>query len=254
MDGGGKSSVTDAVFVTGGASGIGRAVAAAFVAGGAPVVIADRDGDLGRAAVAELEAEGASASFVECDITEEAQVKAAVESCASLHGGLRHAVNCAGIVERTGTPFADYETAQFDALIGTTLRGTFLSMKYELGAIEAAGGGTVVNIASGAGLVGVPGIAGYIAAKHGVVGLTKVGALDYAAKGIRVNAICPGVVDTPMTAHYTPEERQAVTAGHPIGRIGTAAEMADAVLWLSSPASSFVTGVALPVDGGWTIP
>jgi NAD(P)-dependent dehydrogenase (short-subunit alcohol dehydrogenase family) len=147
---------------------------------------------------------------------------------------------------------ADYSTGQFDRMIAVDLRGTFLSMKYELRHMTPFRKGSIVNIASGAGLVGVPGFAGYAAAKHGQVGLTKVAALDYGAQGIRVNAIAAGLVDTPLIAEgRSPDVMAARIAAHPLGRIGRPEEIADAVAWLCSDQFSFVTGTAIPVDGGY---
>jgi NAD(P)-dependent dehydrogenase (short-subunit alcohol dehydrogenase family) len=168
-------------------------------------------------------------------------------------GRLDFGVNSAGVSGGDDLqPLADYANDLFDRMIAIDLRGTFLSMKHELRHMLPYGRGSIVNIASGAGLVGVPGFAGYVAAKHGQVGLTKAAALDYGARGIRVNAIAAGLVDTPLIAEgRSPETMAARVAAHPIGRIGRPEEIADVVVWLCSERSSFVTGTAVPVDGGY---
>jgi NAD(P)-dependent dehydrogenase (short-subunit alcohol dehydrogenase family) len=162
-------------------------------------------------------------------------------------------VNSAGVSGGDDlTPTAEYETEKFDLMIATDLRGTFLAMKYELRQMKAQGFGSIVNISSGAGLVGTPGFSGYTAAKHGQLGLTKTAALDYGADGIRVNAIAAGLIDTPLVADRPPEVMAARIAMHALGRLAQASEIADVVVWLCSEKSSFVTGAAVPVDGGYT--
>jgi NAD(P)-dependent dehydrogenase (short-subunit alcohol dehydrogenase family) len=239
-------------FITGGGSGIGEAVARALAAQGWLVTVAGRSTAKLQAVVAAIEAAGGSARFAACDVADEAAVRAAVEVAIDGTGRLDAAVNSAGVSGGDVLkPLADYSTAQFDAMIATDLRGTFLSMKYELQ--HMTHGGSIVNIGSGASLVGVPGFAGYVAAKHGVAGLTKAAALDHGAAGIRVNCIAAGLVDTPLVAIGRPREVMAARiAAHPIGRIAQASEISDAVLWLLSEQSSFVTGAVIPVDGGYT--
>jgi NAD(P)-dependent dehydrogenase (short-subunit alcohol dehydrogenase family) len=240
-------------FITGGGSGIGRASAIALAARGCSVTVAGRT----RAALDEtvllVEKAGGAAAAVLCDVTDEKDVQRAAGFAAGQTGRLDFAVNSAGVSGGDDLrPLADYSTGQFDRMIAVDLRGTFLSMKYELRHMTPFHKGSIVNIASGAGLVGVPGFAGYAAAKHGQVGLTKVGALDYGAQGIRVNAVAAGLVDTPLIAEgRSPEVMAARIAAHPIGRIGRPEEIADAVAWLCSDRSSFVTGTAMPVDGGY---
>jgi NAD(P)-dependent dehydrogenase (short-subunit alcohol dehydrogenase family) len=239
--------------VTGGGSGIGRASALARAVRGCFVTVAGRSpGPLADTVSLVKEAGGDGAS-VRCDVADEESVARAAEAAAGPGGRLDFGVNSAGVSGGDDLqPLADYATSQFDAMIATDLRGTFLSMKYELRHMVPYGQGSIVNIASGAGLVGVPGFAGYAAAKHGQVGLTKVAALDYGAQGIRVNAIAAGLVDTPLVATGRPPEVMAARiAAHPIGRIGRPEEIADAVVWLCSAQSSFVTGTAIPVDGGY---
>jgi NAD(P)-dependent dehydrogenase (short-subunit alcohol dehydrogenase family) len=240
--------------ITGGGSGIGRASALALAAEGCAVTVAGRTVSDLEETVRQVEASGGTASFVRCDVADEDSVRAAVDVAAAASGRLDFGVNSAGVSGGDDLrPTADYPTETFDRIIAIDLRGVFLSMKYELRQMEAQGFGSIVNLDSGAGLVGVPGFAGYTAAKHGVIGLTKTAALDYGAHGIRVNAIAAGLVDTPLVATgRSPEVMAARIAAHPIGRIAQPTEIADAVVWLCSDRSSFVTGVALPVDGGYT--
>jgi len=240
-------------FITGGGTGIGRAAAVALAARGCYVTVVGRTAATLEETVDHVRAAGGQARFDTCDVTIEESVRDAVAAAGRDTGRLDFGINGAGVSGGDDLrPTADYATAQFDRIIAIDLRGTFLAMKYELQHMQLQGSGAIVNIASGAGLVGVPGFAGYTAAKHGVVGLTKTAALDYAAKGIRVNAICAGLVDTPLIASgRSPEAMAARIAAHPLGRIAQASEIADAVLYLCSSESSFVTGVALPVDGGY---
>jgi NAD(P)-dependent dehydrogenase (short-subunit alcohol dehydrogenase family) len=240
--------------ITGGGTGIGRAAAVKLAAKGCLVTVAGRTVSTLEETVREIEAVGGKARYVECDVSDEESVKTAVKTAIGDSGRLDFGVNSAGVsggddLRKTG----DYATETFDRIIAIDLRGTFLSMKYELQQMQTQGFGSIVNLDSGAGLVGVPGFSGYTAARHGVVGLTKTAALDYGPDGIRVNAIAAGLVDTPLVATgRSPEIMAARIAAHPIGRIAQASEIADAVVWLCSDRSSFVTGVALPVDGGYT--
>jgi NAD(P)-dependent dehydrogenase (short-subunit alcohol dehydrogenase family) len=238
-------------FITGGGTGIGRASAIALAVAGSTVTVAGRTQSTLDETVAAIEAAGGKARAVICDVTDEESVRVAVEAAAGPDGQLNFGVNSAGVSGGDDLrPIGDYSTEQFDRMIAIDLRGTFLAMKYEVRRMKS--GASIVNIASGAGLVGVPGFAGYVAAKHGQVGITKAAALDYGPEGIRVNSIAAGLVDTPLVAEGRPPEVMAARiAQHPIGRIGRPEEIADAVLWLCSVRSSFVTGVALPVDGGY---
>jgi NAD(P)-dependent dehydrogenase (short-subunit alcohol dehydrogenase family) len=234
--------------VTGGASGIGRACALAFAGAGVSVVVADQD-EAGAAETCRLGAAGpGELAAVACDVSDPDQARAAVAVATDRFGRLDHAVNCAGILDREPEPMATFPVEVFDRTIAVNLRGMFLSLQAELAVMAAQGSGSIVVLSSGAGIVGVPAVPGYSASKHGAVGLARAAALDYALQGIRVNAICPGVIDTPMARNRGPE----VDASHPMGRIGLPGEIAAAALWLCSPGSSFVTGVALPVDGGYT--
>lgn len=240
-------------FVTGGGSGIGQASALALAVAGSIVTVAGRTQRTLDETVALIEKAGGHAVGVICDVTDEESVANAVRLAAGDESRLDFAVNSAGVSGGDDLkPLADYSNDQFDQMIAIDLRGTFLSMKHELRYMVPFRKGSIVNIASGAGLVGVPGFAGYVAAKHGQVGLTKAAALDYGPDNIRVNAIAAGLVDTPLIAEgRSPEVIAARIAQHPIGRIGRPEEIADAVLWLCSDKSSFVTGTAIPVDGGY---
>jgi NAD(P)-dependent dehydrogenase (short-subunit alcohol dehydrogenase family) len=239
--------------ITGGGTGIGRATALALAANGCTVTVTGRTERTLTETVEEIEAAGGKARYVIADVSDEDAVQSAVRVAIGDSGRLDFAVNSAGISGGDNLrPFAEYSTEMFDQMISVDLRGTFLAMKYELAQMTAQGFGAIVNIASGASLVGVPGFAGYVAAKHGVTGLTKVAALDYGPQQIRVNAIAAGLVETPLIAEgRAPEIQAARIAAHPLGRIAQPDEISDAVLYLLSPRSSFVTGVTMPVDGGY---
>jgi NAD(P)-dependent dehydrogenase (short-subunit alcohol dehydrogenase family) len=238
--------------VTGGGSGIGLASALALAERGATVTVADVNIGGAKETVHEIEAAGGRARAVECDVSDESSVEAAVQAALDDAGHLHFGVNSAGL-RGPGMPvnLIDYETELFDRIVAVNLRGTFLCLKHELKVMVPAGVGSIINISSGAGVVGVPGTAGYTGSKHGVVGLTKTAALDYAADGIRVNVICPGFIDTPMNqTGRTPEQVQAMINSVPVRRKGLPAEVAEAVVWLCSSHSSFVTGSVMGVDGG----
>jgi NAD(P)-dependent dehydrogenase (short-subunit alcohol dehydrogenase family) len=241
--------------VTGAASGIGRASALAFAADGARVVVADVSDEQGRETVDLIESAGGEAMFVPADVASRGDVEALVRAAVETYGRLDCAHNNAGIegASPPGTMFHEYPDELWDQVLSINLKGVWLCMRAEIIQMLAQGGGAIVNTASIAGLVGGFGGA-YSAAKHGVVGLTKVAALEYATRGIRVNAVCPGGIRTPMLERVfarRPETEQAFIAGEPVGRLGTPEEIAAAVVWLCSDGASFLTGVALPVDGGW---
>jgi NAD(P)-dependent dehydrogenase (short-subunit alcohol dehydrogenase family) len=242
--------------VTGAAMGIGRASSLVFAREGARVVVADVDEEQGRRTVSMVEEHGGLASFVRADVSVREDVEAMVAHALGTYGRLDCAHNNAGIAAPMAR-LADYPDDGWDRTIAVMLTGVYRCMKAEIPPMLEGGGGAIVNTASGVGLVGYPGQAAYTASKHGVIGLTKVAALDYGAHGVRVNAVCPGTVRTPMVDHAVrgdPTIEAHLENLHPLGRIGEAAEVAEAAVWLCSPASSFVLGVALPVDGGYVVP
>ncbi len=240
--------------VTGAANGIGRASALAFANSGHKVVVSDIDSQAGQATAALIEAAGSEASFIRCDVSCEAEVRRLIEETVATYGRLDCAFNNAGI-EIEKCKLADGGEAVFDAIMGVNVKGVWLCMKYQIAAMLAQGGGSIVNTASVAGLIAAPKQGIYSASKHAVIGLTKTAAVEYARKNIRVNAVCPAVIDTDMYRRAStdnPKHVALVVAAHPIGRIGTVEEIAAAVLYLSGPSAGFTTGIALPVDGGLT--
>jgi NAD(P)-dependent dehydrogenase (short-subunit alcohol dehydrogenase family) len=240
--------------VTGAASGIGLATARAFAEAGAAVALADLDEAAVLAVASELNEGGHRAVGLRCDVTDEDQVAAMVDRVVTTFGRLDMAFNNAG-VQAPPSDAADETAENFDRVNAVNLRGVWASMKHELRQMRNQGGGAIVNCSSLGGLVGLPERAAYHAAKHGVVGLTRSAGVEYAPKGVRINAVCPGTIDTPMVADMLEGQADAmaeIMKQQPIGRLGRADEIAAAVLWLCSPAASFVVGVALPVDGGFT--
>jgi NAD(P)-dependent dehydrogenase (short-subunit alcohol dehydrogenase family) len=246
MDYGLKGKVA---LVTGGASGIGRATAELLARDGARVVACDVNADAGAEVVAAL---GGEARFVAADVTDGSAIGAAVAKAVEAFGRLDLAANCAGVGGGHAATH-EYPEADFDRIVAINLRGTWLSMCAEIAAMLGGGGGAIVNVSSTLGLRGSPFAAPYSASKHAVLGLTRTAALEYAQQGIRVNAVCPGAIDTPMmdeTFERFPGFRETLTAYVPMGRMGGAEEVAGAIAWLCCDAASFVTGEALTVEGG----
>jgi NAD(P)-dependent dehydrogenase (short-subunit alcohol dehydrogenase family) len=242
-------------FVTGAGTGIGRATALAFARQGASVAVVGRAPEELDESVALIEKEGGRALAIACDVIRGDEVKAAVERTVEAFGRLDFAFNNAGIEQPT-KPLVDVTEEEWDRLLDVNLRGVFLCMKYELPHMVKQGGGAIVNTGSGASVIGIAGQSAYCASKFGLIGLTKAAALDYASSNIRVNAVCPGYVDTPMMKRFTggtPEGRQNVIQNVPAGRPAKPEEIAGTVVWLCSDAGAYVVGHALVIDGGQTI-
>ena len=248
------------VLVTGGAAGIGRETAEAFARAGASVVLTDISEELGRAVAAGITAAGGAATFVKADVTREDEVRRSVEAALAAYSRLDFAVNNAGTAGTIPVPIHEQTVEHFRQVMDTNVLGVLLSMKYEIPAMLKTGGGVVVNIASIAGSVALPGAAVYVTSKHAVLGLTKTAAVEYIKQGVRVCSVSPGGVDTAMWDVFagprSPDNAfrvQAETVLHPLGRIGRTPEIAAAVLWLCAPEAAFAVGTNLIVDGGWTL-
>jgi len=238
--------------ITGAASGIGRATALKFSDEGALVVLSDVDERGGADTVKLIEKAGGNALFVKADISQNSDVEALVAKVVETHGRLDCACNIAGVLGKMA-PITEQKEEDFDRVVAINQRGTFLCLKAEIGQMLKNGGGAIASVASIAGLVGSAGISPYVASKHAVTGLTKAAALEFAKAGIRVNAVCPGGVDTHMVQDFLSEEytKEMIGDTHPIGRIGQPEEIAELLVWLCSDRASFVTGAAIPIDGGY---
>jgi NAD(P)-dependent dehydrogenase (short-subunit alcohol dehydrogenase family) len=242
--------------ITGGGGGIGRAAALAFAREGANVAVADLMAEAAQETVGMVNRAGGQAMSLTGDITNAGLARALVESAVATFGRLDCAFNNAGIapwqVEAGGMKTAEWSEESFDRMIAVNLKSVWLCMKYEILQMQAQGGGAIVNTSSILGLVGLSNGTGYVAAKHGVIGLTKTAALEYADDRIRVNAVCPGFIRTPMTAETQRERADQITSRTPLGRFGEPDEIAEMVVWLCSDRASYVTAAAYAVDGGWT--
>lgn len=238
--------------VTGGASGIGRATALRMAEEGARVLVADRDGE-GAGRVAEtIRQAGGEARAQPCDVMIEPEVAAMVRAACDAWGRLDCAFNNAGVAPVEAQPLAEITPEEWSRVLGVNLTGVFLCLRHQVPAMAAGGGGSIVNTASIAGRIALPKAGAYVAAKHAVIGLTRSAALDHAGQGVRVNAICPGYVETPLASRSIERRREAILSRVPLRRIGTVEEIADAVVWLLSDRAGFVTGEALAADGGHT--
>jgi len=236
--------------VTGAASGIGRAVALLYGQYGASVMVSDIDETQGQQVVAELTAAGANAQFFKADVGDPAQCRELVQATVAAFATLDVACNNAGITGEMSLT-ADMSLEGWQRIINVNLNSVFFCLKYELEVMLKQGYGSIINMSSILGQVGTPTLAGYVTAKHGVVGLTKTAAQEYAAQGIGINAVGPAYIDTPLLSAFSAETKAGLVALHPIGRLGRAEEVAELVVWLSSEKSSFVTGAYYPVDGGY---
>lgn len=240
-----------AAFITGGGSGIGAATARLLAQRGAAVVLADIDEAAARRVAAELAQQGAAASALRLDVSDPRSVDDAVDSAAALHGRLDLAVNAAGVAGRL-VPCGEYELADWHRIIAVNLTGLFLCMRAEIRRMELHGGGAIVNLSSIMGQAALAGTVAYAASKHGVEGATKAAALDYAARGIRINAVAPGYVDTPLIAGRSANAQERIVSMHPMGRIAQPDEIAEVVAFLLSARASFITGAVHHADGGYS--
>lgn len=242
--------------ITGGGTGIGRASALALANAGAKVVISGRREKEAFETVALINQNGGQGAFIKADVSKESEVESLVAKTLSTYGHLDVAFNNAGTEGEVGKPTHEQSLGNYQSVMDTNVLGVLLAMKHEIGAMLKNGGGAIVNNASVGGIIGFPGASVYVASKHAVLGLTKTAALEYARQGIRVNAVAPGGIETPMLQRFTggpgTDFFNQLAGMHPVGRLGQPEEIAEAVLWLCSGKASFVTGLALAADGGWT--
>jgi NAD(P)-dependent dehydrogenase (short-subunit alcohol dehydrogenase family) len=237
--------------VTGGGSGIGKKTAELLAEEGARVLVCDLDEEAGQETLHHIAEAGGDADFFCVDVSDETQTEAMVDRCIQRFGRLDCAVNNAGIAGPTGS-LESMDLKDWNRVIAVNLTGVFLSMKHEIPRMREQGSGSIVNMSSGAGLIATPGLAGYCASKHGILGITRTAAVENARLGIRINAVCPGSIDTPMlraSMEKDPAVEKIVRGSMPIGRLGEAEEVAEAVVWLCSDRASLVTGLSMPVDG-----
>lgn len=244
------------ILITGASSGIGRATAVQFGAAGAKLMLADMNAEGGAETVHQVEAVGGVADYITCDVTNPREVSAMLQRTLDVYDGLHHAVNSAGVSGGgMQKPILEWDDEEYDHIMNVNVKGIWLCMKAQIPAIMNSGGGSIVNLASVAGLIGAPGGSAYSASKHAVIGLTRTVALEFARRGVRVNAMCPSFIDTPMVAQVSNQnERMAERTlnASPMRRLGNADEVASAILYLCSDGASFVNGVAFAVDGGLT--
>lgn len=241
------------VLITGAGSGIGRETALRFAAAGANVVVADINSEGVNNTRDSIADAGGNAYAVTADVSDNAAVQGMIQAAMVEYGGIDIAINNAGISGEHGLGVHEYSEDSFDSVMAINVKGVWLCLKHEVPALLQRGGGSIVNVASVAGLIGVPGNAAYAASKHAVVGMTKSVALETAKHGVRVNAVCPSFIDTPMVGNITqtdPALEKRITRASPMRRLGTVEEVAEAILWLASPAASFVNGTTLAIDGG----
>lgn len=239
-------------FVTGAGSGIGKATASAFAGKGYATVLVDREEAAGRAAEAEMRRAGGECLFIACDVTDDAAVERTVAQAIDAYGRLDAVFNAAGIDGEKGKFTADCSMENWHRVLSVDLNGVWHCMRHQIPRMLESGGGSIVNCSSTAGIAGAATFAAYCAAKHGVIGLTKAAALEYARAGIRVNAVCPGMIDTPMVQGLASDLLKPLLDASPTGRLGKPEEVASAVLWLCDEGTSYVTGQAIAVDGAWT--
>lgn len=250
-----NTSLRRVALVTGASAGIGRETAIELARDGYSIVVADILVEEGKDTVRHIESAGGAAVFVRTDVSIESDVRACVQAAVREFGGLDVAVNNAGL-EQSGCPITEVSTELCDRILGINVRGVLMGMKHQIPAMRMRGGGAIVNLSSIAGQLGFPGAAVYVASKHAVIGLTRTAALECAAHGIRVNAVCPGAIQTDMIDRFSGHDsaaKAALIARHPLGRIGNVAEVASAIRWLCSAGSAFVTGQYVTVDGGYTV-